>query len=432
MKSIFSCICLVYSCLFTYAQTYTSSCIPSGARKIIYHNDACRLAIKRLHVLHSPLADSVTIPTVLIDSVIAALYAVDQMQGAVVNDTLRPIFGHSDFIPGSDSTHIVSASTDFNDVYGLKAITITVDDTAAWAAQWLTGNYYTTGNDTVNYLLSRYQLTVTKNEIQPFPNRTEYLVHSPVAINAGALARQWQKLSGIQPGSAREVTTLPASNGNIIEATFAGDIIRLSYTFGCGDCPVGCTIGRTWNFTVHTGTDCAVSYTSVITWGSHVEWLTRPCLEYLFPVDMCPAYGSTVLVRNLYDSAAYQWQVSTDGVNFTNIIDDTNYVGTNTSTLQLNNIPSAWYGKVYTCLQNGNRNKVSYSIRFVDSWKGLSDSAWENVANWSCNSLPDTDTDVVIEQGTVTLNSIVSVRTIRLAAGATLVVAPGAKLNIAH
>lgn len=183
---------------------------------------------------------------------------------------------------------------------------------------------------------------------------------------------------------------------------------------------------------VHTETTCSVDYLSVENWGSPSSWLSSPCLDYTQYWILCPTANSTAFFAFLNGGDTAQWQVSTDGISFTNISDNEYYTGTNTHTLHLNNLPSSWYGRTYTCLKNGNRGKVTYSITFANSWKSTSVSAWENTANWSCGSLPDSHTDVVIRTGTVYLNSDATVRTLTLAAGTVLNIAPGKHLTILH
>jgi len=366
-----------------------------------YRNDARRLAIKRMYEINSPLADKVTIPPIFIDSIIKALYAINNMQNALVGDTLRQIFGHTNFIPGSDSTHFFSASNNPAGAFGLKQVRVTVDNTTPWGAQWLSGNYNTTSNDSVNYLINTHQLKVVLNQYQLYPARTIYIISSPIAINATALAKQFVNFSGVGTGNAYQLTSQPAGNGNRINAIFTNNTTRLSYTFGCGDCPSGCTFGRTWTFNVRTGTDCSVDYIAVEDWGSPIEWLTNPCLNTTVANVLCPP-GSATLSTNLSGSNnSYQWQISADGTTFTNIGDDSNYIGTSTPALNLKNIPSAWHGYLYTCFTNGTRGKLTFRIRFINTWSGTSDSAWESAGNWSCGTLPDSNTDVVIKGGTI-------------------------------
>ncbi|HRF26125.1 MAG TPA: GEVED domain-containing protein [Ferruginibacter sp.] len=46
----------------------------------------------------------------------------------------------------------------------------------------------------------------------------------------------------------------------------------------------------------------------------------------------------------------YQWQVSTDGVNFVDVVDDNVYSGSNSNTLSLTNVPASFNGYRYRCI----------------------------------------------------------------------------------
>ena len=54
MKIFLIATLLIIISLFTEAQTYPGSCSPTGTMQATYHNDAARLAIKRLHETNSP------------------------------------------------------------------------------------------------------------------------------------------------------------------------------------------------------------------------------------------------------------------------------------------------------------------------------------------------------------------------------------------
>ena len=62
--------------------------------------------------------------------------------------------------------------------------------------------------------------------------------------------------------------------------------------------------------------------------------------------EICPGSG-TVFKINL-PGTTYQWQLDA-GSGFADIADNSNYTGTNTPNLQLNNLPSSWYGYQYRC-----------------------------------------------------------------------------------
>jgi large repetitive protein len=71
--------------------------------------------------------------------------------------------------------------------------------------------------------------------------------------------------------------------------------------------------------------------------------------------------GSNTSFTSDITGTSYQWQVDT-GSGFTNISNNANYVGTNTITLQLINVPSLWNGYKYRCVINGTSMSNIFSI----------------------------------------------------------------------
>lgn len=145
--------------------------------------------------------------------------------------------------------------------------------------------------------------------------------------------------------------------------------------------------------------------------------------------ELC-AGGGTALISNI-TGINYQWQINT-GSGFTNITNNSNYSGTNTKTLSLNNIPSAWYGYQYRCVVDGVNSNV-FSLKFLNYWIGAFSTAWENPSNWSCGTVPDSNTNVIINSGTVILNSNTTCRSLianNSAGGVTI--NPGFNLTITH
>ena len=144
--------------------------------------------------------------------------------------------------------------------------------------------------------------------------------------------------------------------------------------------------------------------------------------------SICPT-GNTSFSSNL-DGSNYQWQLSTDGgITFSNISDNNTYSGTATALLQLNNLPTSFYGYQYRCITDGNYSIV-FKLRFVTNWTNLFSSSWEDPNNWSCGFLPDANTDVIINGGNVAVQSNPSVRTITVKAGANITVLSGYSLTI--
>lgn len=127
--------------------------------------------------------------------------------------------------------------------------------------------------------------------------------------------------------------------------------------------------------------------------------------------------------------ANYQWQKSIDSLNYINISNNADYSGVNSKTLNISTLQVGNYGTRYRCVVDGNMS-TSITITFQNRWTGGIDANWENNANWSCGSLPDENTDVVIESGSVVVNSNVTVKSIRLLPGAFVSVNSGYTLTV--
>lgn len=153
--------------------------------------------------------------------------------------------------------------------------------------------------------------------------------------------------------------------------------------------------------------------------------ITKTGFNYM----LCPGGINTSLVSDVSGSS-YQWQVNTGG-GFTNVSNGINYSGATSSILLLNNIPSSWYGYQYRCFVNGNTYSNTFTLKFTDTWTGAGGTAaWENPANWSCGTVPDANTDVIINTGTVILNSTTSCRSISVSNSASFTVNTGYKLTV--
>ncbi|MCW3111060.1 MAG: hypothetical protein JWQ09_5566, partial [Segetibacter sp.] len=147
----------------------------------------------------------------------------------------------------------------------------------------------------------------------------------------------------------------------------------------------------------------------------------------------CPG-GKTVITSNI-SGGSYQWQVDT-GTGFVNIVDNANYSGAMSPTLNISNPPSSWYGYQYRCLVDANPGNITV-LKFVQYWMGTANNQWENPLNWSCGIIPDANTDVIIlSTGAMspqpTISSNRSCRSLTVSPGARCTVAPGFTLNVLH
>lgn len=143
-------------------------------------------------------------------------------------------------------------------------------------------------------------------------------------------------------------------------------------------------------------------------------------------LSLCPNGNGSLVATNT--GAVYQWQVNT-GAGFTNLVNNSNYSGTNTPTLQLNTVPASWSGYQYRCFAGGTYSKITV-LRFSNYRTGAVDNTWENPANWSCGTVPDNNTDVIINEGNIAINSDVVIRTLQLAPDAVLSVNTGYTLTV--
>ena len=91
----------------------------------------------------------------------------------------------------------------------------------------------------------------------------------------------------------------------------------------------------------------------------------------------------------------YQWQVDT-GTGYSNLNDVGIYTGVSTNTLKMVAPPTNWRGYKYRCLVNGTTASPEQILSFSTRWNGSVSTAWENVANWDCGTLPDGFTDVIV------------------------------------
>ena len=145
---------------------------------------------------------------------------------------------------------------------------------------------------------------------------------------------------------------------------------------------------------------------------------------------ICP--GANVNFDSKMTGTTFQWQVD-NGTGYTNVTNGGIYSGATTAILNLTNPPTSMYGYRYRCLVNGTDYSLEFILKFGMTWEGTISTAWENPANWSCNVLPDMNTDVIINGGKANypvVNSSPTVRTLRLNSGATGTVNTGFTLTV--
>ena len=168
-------------------------------------------------------------------------------------------------------------------------------------------------------------------------------------------------------------------------------------------------------------------------WGlviNSCSFIATPILLSAVPwSELCPPFSNTSLTSNITGSN-YQWQVN-KGSGYAAVNSDINFSGVNTAVMQINNAPSSWNGYQFRCLVDGNTG-TEFTLGFTSVWNGSVSSAWENAANWSCNTVPDKYTDVIIQSGTVVVNSSAVCRSINASIGSVVTVNSGFAITVAH
>ena len=169
---------------------------------------------------------------------------------------------------------------------------------------------------------------------------------------------------------------------------------------------------------------------SVVNYGSENISIFRNRQGQGRSLELCNPVGNTSFNAGISGSV-FQWQLSTDSVNFNNVSDNSYYSGTNSALINLSNIPSAWYGNQYRCIVDG-QNSIKFTIKFVNRWTGAINNQWENPGNWSCGAVPDANTDVIITSGTVIISASTTIRSLTLSPGVTVIINNGVILTIRH
>jgi endoglucanase len=182
--------------------------------------------------------------------------------------------------------------------------------------------------------------------------------------------------------------------------------------------------------------------TPILTAGQHKMRIVETTGGYNFnyvtflvnTAEACANANSIFVAAAQIPGTTYQWQVSTNnGSSYTNISNGALYSGVATDTLTLNNAPSTMYAYLYRCTVNGSTaGSQIATLKFADTWTGAVNNAWETAGNWTCGTVPDANTDVIIPSGTAIINSIVNIRSLELDPAALLTVSQGKKLNVLH
>jgi len=158
-------------------------------------------------------------------------------------------------------------------------------------------------------------------------------------------------------------------------------------------------------------------------------WLLQNRMDEARPLALCSGSDSIVIEPGIRGNH-YQWQIDT-GSGFVNITDDSVYHGTAAASLVLYHPPSSWSGFRFRCIADDVNGPEQY-LQFRSIWTGTSGSTWENPLNWTCGRIPDTNTEVIIKNSNVTVNSNVQVKSVYVSPGAGITVRPGFSIQVSR
>jgi hypothetical protein len=148
----------------------------------------------------------------------------------------------------------------------------------------------------------------------------------------------------------------------------------------------------------------------------------------------CDGGATSLTAAAAGDNITYKWQVNS-GSGFVNITDGAVYAQSSTPTLMIANVTTSMHGYRYR-LAASNSCGTSYSnestLSVGISWTGAINSNWDNPGNWACNTVPTTNTDVIINPtaNSPIVNAAAGARNITIGTNANLVVGNNQSLTI--
>jgi hypothetical protein len=195
------------------------------AQRLMYEEDAVRLALRHGAATGAPGMNRVEPPAILVESLFNALTAVHATSHPA-RDTVIDVFRIRTF-PNPPVFEIM----------------VRVDPAVEWTQPWSAGHALT-GNAAVDDLVTRYGISV--RQYYRWSIGDVALLRMSRPLNMAALAARFATVAGViwaEPNGY-------VGDGNDIRARPANGGWRLEYSVGFGDCPAGCTGRRVWSFAV--------------------------------------------------------------------------------------------------------------------------------------------------------------------------------------
>ncbi len=195
-----------------------------------YREDAARLTVRIMHEAGEEATTVVEIPEGLGNSLYAALIHIYQEEQLAAWDSVVNMYNIHTFANPELNTLLMS-----------------LDSTKQWTQRWWLGDTQT-GNDTIDYLMSTYEMELYRHDINPPGLPDVVMLHSPQPLNLSGLAYWFALVDGViwaEPNAW-------AGDGPEIIAQAGTDHWLLTYSLGWGDCPAGCIDRHFWLFKVST------------------------------------------------------------------------------------------------------------------------------------------------------------------------------------
>ncbi len=254
-------------------KRYPSSCDAQDNIKALYRTDADRMALRKVYKTASNYLDSTTIPKHWSDSILRSLIAVYNV----------------DSIPARD-TVVLIAKIHTLDNPVINRFYLGADSTRPWM-QNLKNNIFPTNNDTVDFMLKIYKLSV----LRYYSVKTEpyhiVIFESTKNFNFEVISNLFDSLGGVHYSNRYTYD----GDGSDIQATYDTTFTDLIYSFGWDDCANSCNKKRFWKFRVHN--TCEVeylgSYGRTLSPGAIRKIQTSPYTAYPNP------FKSQIQLRNL-------------------------------------------------------------------------------------------------------------------------------------
>lgn len=237
--------------------------------------------------------------------------------------------------------------------------------------------------------------------------------------------------------SGRTWTTIPLPYNDrvVLSIKFINGAIGYA-TCSSGSIYQSADSGATWALYGKTPYECnnvKTDKTGLVYFGGAFGTIVSASTNYIIYPDYKCIGSSFSFFSDIMGLSSYQWQISSNnGQSFSPIINDGIHTGFSTNNLTVSYMPASFRNYKYRCLVDAVNYSKEFQVKFQSRFTGSIDDNWHNPGNWSCTTVPDAETDVLIGKGSVSIETNATVRSLTLLFGAALNIAANYNLNILH